>query len=328
MGKFNNILLWVFISFSFILSLALMSDENCILLGQYFFILGLSLIPKIRNLINNKITDILAVFDKKDNGEESIAKGQGKKIGTIKFTVFFVAFIFIVVSLPQPENSNFTQNNTTQNQEITQNKYVNNKNTKKISKALNINKMEASNIYEILVNCGVDEIHWIEKIEDIDNAYFIHLENIIDPLKITLKDNKLEYVFYGTWNLYDSGKYDGNLSDYAITIDEKFALKRLSKENINANLKYPQNSKYNENSWNITRIDSEYSVSCSVDAPNTFGMIVTHQFFLTYQKENEKFIITSMECDGKYLIKSTEITQKLTVKDKKAVEELNKALGL
>ena len=84
MSRFNNILLWAFISFSFILSLALMSDENCILLGQYFFVLGLCLIPKIKNLINNKITDILAVFDKKDNGEESIAKGQGKKIGTIK----------------------------------------------------------------------------------------------------------------------------------------------------------------------------------------------------------------------------------------------------
>ena len=118
------------------------------------------------------------------------------------------------------------------------------------------------------------------------------------------------------------------LKQLGITIDEKFALKRLSKDNISINLKYPQNSRYNENSWNITRIDNEYSVSCSVDAPNTFGMIVTHQFFLTYQKENEKFIITSMDCDGKYLIKSTEITQKLTVKDKKAVEELNKALGL
>ncbi len=328
MSRFNNILLWVFISFSFILSLALMSDKDCILLGQYFFVLGLCLIPKIKNLINNKITDILAVFDKKDNGEKPITKGLEKKIGIIKFTVFFTALIFIVASLPQPENSNFTQNNTTQNQEITQNKYVNNKNTKKISKALNINKMEASNIYEILVNCGVDEIHWIEKIEDIENAYFIHLENIIEPLKISLKDNKLEYVFYTTWNLYGNGKYDGNLSDYAITIDEKFALKRLSKDNISINLKYPQNSRYNENSWNITRIDNEYSVSCSVDAPNTFGMIVTHQFFLTYQKENEKFIITSMECDGKYLIKSTEITQKLTVKDKKAVEELNEALGL
>ncbi len=328
MSRFNNILLWAFISFSFILSLALMSDENCILLGQYFFVLGLCLIPKIRNLINNKITDILAVFDKKDNSERSIIKGLEKKMGIIKFTVFFTALIFIVASLPQPENSNFTQNNTTQNQEITQIKYINNKNTKKISKALNINKIEASNIYEILVNCGVDEIHWIEKIEDIENAYFVHLENIIEPLKISLKDNKLEYVFYGTWNLYNNGKYDGNLSDYNITTDEKFALKRLSKENINANLKYPQNSKYNENSWNITRIDNEYSVSCSVDAPNTFGMLVTHQFFLTYKKENEKFILTSMKLDENNIIKTKQIQSKITTEDKKSIEELNKALGL
>ena len=128
--------------------------------------------------------------------------------------------------------------------------------------------------------------------------------------------------------MYDNGKYDGKLSDYSITIDEKFALIKLSKENININLKYPQNSKYNENSWNITRIDNDYSVSCSVEATNTFGMHVTHQFFLTYKKENEKFTITSMKCDGKYLIKSQETSQKLTEKDKKAIGEINKALGL
>lgn len=328
MSRFNNFLLWVFISFSFILSLALMSDENSILLGQYFFVLGLCLIPKIKKLINNKIAEILSVLDKNNNSEKSITKGLGKKIGIIKFTVFFMAFIFIVASLPQPENSNITQNNATQNQEITQNKYIDNKNTKKISKALNINRMEASNIYEILLNCGVDKIHWIEKIEDIENAYFIHLENIIEPLKISLKDNKLEYVFYGTWNLYNNGKYDGNLSDYSITLDEKFALKRLSKENINANLKYPQNSKYNENSWNITRMDNEYGISCSVDAPNTFGMLVTHQFFLTYKKENEKFILTSMKSDENNIIKTKQIQSKITPEDKKSIKELNKALGL
>ena len=328
MGRFNNILLWIFISFSFILSLALISDKNCILLGQYFFLLGLCLIPKIRNLINNKITDILGVFDKKHNGERSFTKGIDKKIGIIKFTVFFMAFIFIVVSIPQPENSNFIQDNTIQNQEMRQNKYLENRNTKKISKALNINIIEASDIYKILVNCGVNEIYWIEKIEDITDAYYIHIENFVEPLKISLKDNKLEYVFYGTWSLYDNGKYDGKLSDYSITIDEKFALIKLSKENININLKYPQNSKYNENSWNITRNDNDYSVSCSVDAPNTFGIHVTHQFFLTYKKENEKFTITSMECDGKYLITSQETPQKLTEKDKKAINEISKALGL
>lgn len=328
MSRFNNILLWAFISFSFILSLALMSDEKCILLGQYFFILGLSFIPKIRILINNKITEILTVFDKNNNSEKSIIKGLEKKFGIIKFTVFFTAFLLIVVNLPQSENSNFTQNDTIQNQEIRQNKYLENKNTKKISKALNIEAIEASNINKILINCGVDEIHWVEKIEDMGNAYFIHLENIIEPLKISLKDNKLEYVFYGTWNLYDNGKYDGNLSDYAITIDEKFALKRLSKENINANLKYPQNSKYDENSWNITRMDNEYGISCSVDAPNTFGMLVTHQFFLTYKKENGNFILTSMKSDDNNIIKTEQIQSKITTEDKKSIEELNKALGL
>lgn len=328
MDRFNNILLWIFISFSFILSLALISDKNCVLLGQYFFLLGLCLMPKIRNLINNKISDILEVFEKKHNRERSFTKGIDKKIGIIKFTVFFIAFIFIVVSIPQPENSNFIQDNTIQNQEMRQNKYLENRNTKKISKALNINIIEASDIYKILVNCGVNEIYWIEKIEDITDAYYIHIENIVEPLKISLKDNKLEYVFYGTWSLYDNGKYDGKLSDYSITIDEKFALIKLSKENININLKYPQNSKYNENSWNITRIDNDYSVSCSVEATNTFGMHVTHQFFLTYKKENEKFTITSMKCDGKYLIKSQETSQKLTEKDKKAIGEINKALGL
>lgn len=328
MDRFNNILLWIFISFSFILSLALISDKNCVLLGQYFFLLGLCLMPKIRNLINTKMSDILVVIDKKHNGERSITKGIDKKIGIIKFTVFFIAFIFIIVSIPQPENSNFIQNNKIQNQEIRENKYLENKNTKKISKALNINIIEASDIYKILVNCGINEIHWIEKIEDITDAYYIHIENIVEPLKISLKDKKLEYVFYGTWILYDNGKYDGKLSDYSITIDEKIVLIRLSKENININLKYPQNSKYNENSWNITRNDNDYSVSCSVDAPNTFGMPVTHQFFLIYKKENEKFTITSMECDGKYLIKSQETLQKLTEKDKKAIDEINKALGL
>ena len=68
---------------------------------------------------------IYVVVDKKDNSERSITKGLEKKMGIIKFTVFFMALIFIVASLPQPENSNFTQNNTTQNQEITQIKYVN-----------------------------------------------------------------------------------------------------------------------------------------------------------------------------------------------------------
>lgn len=57
-------------------------------------------------------------------------------------------------------------------------------------------------------------------------------------------------------------------------------------------------------------------------------MIVPHQFFLTYKKENGNFILDSMKCDEKYLIEPNNIIPKLTTEDKKSIDEINKSLGL
>lgn len=165
-------------------------------------------------------------------------------------------------------------------------------------------------------------------ISDMNDAYFIHLKDISEPIKVSFKNNEIEYVFFDTWNLYKDGEYSGKLSDYSVTIDENMLLRSFSRDNINTILKYSKNSKYNETSWRITKLNNEYGISCDVDAPNAFGIVTTHHFFLSYKKENEKFILTSMECDGEKLIQTKQVQQKLTSEDKKAVDDINRALGL
>ena len=339
MKIFLNFLLWVLSILSILISICAIGNNETLLLGIWFLILGLSLIPKIREIINQNFKILLEKLANKFNTSKYnnyIFKLLGlqwllnkenidMKIGILKVIIFILAFGLVVENMPeQPstviENSSEVQTN--------QNQFHNNKNVEQISKTMNINKIEASNIYKILINCGVNEIHWIEKIENIENAYFIHLENIVEPVKISLKNNEAEYILYGTWTLYNNGKYEGNLSDYSVTIDENMLLRKITKENINANLKYAQISKYNENSWNITRLNNDYNISCSIDTKNNFGMIVPHQFFLTYKKENGNFILDSMKCDEKYLIEPNNIVPKLTTEDKKSIDEINKSLGL
>lgn len=326
MKIFLNFLSWFISLFLIFISLCFISDKTDLLLGLFFLSLGISLIPQIKNIINKKISQILTVIHK--NQDNTNDKKFNNEIGIIKTIIFCLFFIIIAIHLPQPQTTNIDTSNTLKNEKVTENNYINDKNAKKILKATKLDKKMASKAYAILVNCGVSDISWIEKFDAMDNAYFIHIENISEPIKVSFKNNEIDYIFYDTWNLYKEGKYDGKLSDYSVTINDKFYLKKLSKDNINMILKYPKNSKYNENSWKISKFYNEYGVSCNVDAPNAFGMFTSYNFFLSYKKENGKFILVSMKCNGEELIQKQQTEKKLTSNDKKTIEDINIALGL
>lgn len=320
-----NFLSWFLSLFLIFISLCLISDKTYRLLSLFFLILGISLIPQIKNTINKKITTLLTVLHKNQNNN---VRKINNEIGIIKSTITFLVFIIIAINLPQTQTTNTDTSNTLEKQKAIENNYINNKNTKKISKATKLDKKLASKAFAILVNCGVSDISWIEKFDDMDNAYFIYVENISEPIKVSFKNNEIDCIFYDTWNLYKEGKYGGKLSDYSVTINDKFYLKKLSKDSINMILKYPKNSKYNENSWKISKFYNEYGVSCNVDAPNAFGMFTSYNFFLSYKKENGEFILTSMKCNGEELFQKQQTEKNLTSKDKEVIEDINKALGL
>lgn len=329
MKIFINVILWTISIFLLLCGIALLSEIDTRYIGIFFFILGFSLIPSIRKFINDKLTVVFRVLLKEQNIETTSNKRIKTLIGTSKFVFFFIAFILIVNSIPAPKQSVNYTNYTPQKQEIKENNYLNNKKTKKLAKATKLDKKLASKAYEILVNCGVDEISWIEQIKDMDDAYFIHLENISEPIKVSFKDNEVEYVFFDTWNLYNNGKYDGKLSEYSVTIDENMLLKSISRDNIEANLQYPKNVKYEENSWRITKLNDEYGVSCNIEAPNAFGMYSTYRFFLSYKKVNNTFEVTQIEANGEKVYQrkvNYSNTKKLSSEDKKSVDEINKAL--
>lgn len=324
MKKFLDVCLWIIGLFFLLCSLGLLLSPEVRGMGIFFALLGITLLPPLRNKINNDINAFITAFCKNYNSENQNQISKKNLIGILKFIIFFVGFIFITISLPQSEISNSDTNDTVQNQEIIQNKYINNPNTKKISNALKIDKASASDIYSTLVDCGINNINWIERINDINNAYFIHLENISEPLKVSFKNNKIEYVFYGSVNLYENGKIIDNISEYIISTKEEQELMLLSRNKIKEYLKYNGEKFINSN---VIKIGKDYIVNGSVEAKNAFGISDNNPYSITFNKTEQGFKVIDLRINHKVIFQQKQDTN-LSDKDKKTVEDINKALGL
>lgn len=178
----------------------------------------------------------------------------------------------------------------------------------KINSATDANREEATEIYNILKESGLEEFSQIDADTSLNHldgentkGYRIKTsfsENVILYLD---GNNKVVSLRYSDKDFYKDGKVLLNFNDYKITFDEKNEYNIDAKNKIKSILKSPSTAKFpNINNWKFGKENGEIILQAYVDSQNSFGATVRAEFQIIYSKDK---IVTSLIFDGVEYIK-------------------------
>lgn len=228
MKKFLDVCLWIIGLFFLLCSLGLLLSPEVRGMGIFFALLGITLLPPLRNKINNKLHTFFTVFNKNSNSENTNLVLIKALIGIFKFTVFSILFICIIISMPEPQNVNTISDNTVTTKNSTKSKYRNNKNAKLIANVTGLNKDQAGKVYETLVSCGVGNITNIEN-QEYGDVYYIEAFGI--PVKLIAyidKEGNITELHYDMKDIIVESKRVAKITDYILNSNEWLDLRTQS----------------------------------------------------------------------------------------------------
>lgn len=267
-----------------VMGIALMSEE--LGMGIFFLLIGVSLIPPVKKVLNSKINALL---------EKKCSKSWQIKLGTgaIKFCVFFVLFVILVACIPSTTSN--TANNAP-NHKVTKSQYRNNKNTKMIAEELGLTKDQAAKIYETLVSCGVGNLSSFKLFVDNQgeaNSYAVQAYGIPEKILVYVdKDGNVPDIYYDMKPILENGKRVAKIQDYVLTSDEWLDLRVQAQVYIERFLIAPKTAKFHNFKYTINE-NKIVTVAGTVEAKNAFGVPFEHPFLLQYKKADNGFDLTN-----------------------------------
>ncbi len=134
MKIFLNVILWIINVFILLSGFGLLLSPDVKGMGAFFVLLGITLLPPLRDKINGKLLSFFTGFSKNNNSKNPNYTVPKVLIGLLKFTVFSFLFIFCIASMPEPQNVNTHSDNIVTTEITPKSKYRNNKNAKLIAK--------------------------------------------------------------------------------------------------------------------------------------------------------------------------------------------------
>jgi hypothetical protein len=300
MIKFLDVCLWIIGIFFLLCSLGLFLSPEVRVIGTFLALLGVSLLPPLRNRINNKLHTIFTVFSKNNNSENSSYILRKVFIGLFKFTVFSFLFIVCIASMPEPQNVNVKTSNENTVVE-TKGQYSNNKNAKLIANVTGIDKNKAGKIYEMLISCGVGHTENIELFADYSNpeqyevpskCYTVKATGM--PAKLMMyvdKDGNISELYYDMKDIIIEGKRVASITDYILNSEEWLDLRVQGQVYIEKFLNAPKTAKYRNMNYSIDE-NKIIHVSGIVEAKNLYGVPLENAFEMEYTKtQNGNFIL-------------------------------------
>jgi hypothetical protein len=174
----------------------------------------------------------------------------------------------------------------------------------KIAKLLDVTNEQATEISDILAQCGIEEISSVDKVQDLDNFKNYQITYKGTPISFTLDENmKVNSVYFIGNALYESGSVIAQISDYRITQDEKSDLIVYCKTAVEKILKSPSTAKFpwSFDEWKMKKNPNEIVIQCYVDSQNSFGATVRSEFQFILTSDGKT--ITSFIFDGNELMK-------------------------
>ncbi len=267
-----------------VMGIALMSEE--LGMGIFFLLIGVSLIPPVKKVLNSKINALL---------EKKCSKSWQIKLGTgaIKFCVFFVLFVILAACIPSTTSN--TANNAP-NHKVTKSQYRNNKNTKMIAEELGLTKDQAAKIYETLVSCGVGNLSSFKLFVDNQgeaNSYAVQAYGIPEKILVYVdKDGNVPDIYYDMKPILENGKRVAKIQDYVLTSDEWLDLRVQAQVYIERFLIAPKTAKFHNFKYTINE-NKIVTVAGTVEAKNAFGVPFEHPFLLQYKKADNGFDLTN-----------------------------------
>lgn len=298
MKKFLDVCLWIIGLFFLLCSLGLLLSPEVRGMGIFFALLGITLLPPLRNKINNKLHTFFTVFNKNSNSENTNLVLIKALIGIFKFIVFSILFICIIISMPEPQNVNTISDNTVTTKNSTKSKYRNNKNAKLIANVTGLNKDQAGKVYETLVSCGVGNITNIEN-QEYGDVYYIEAFGI--PVKLIAyidKEGNITELHYDMKDIIVESKRVAKITDYILNSNEWLDLRTQSQIYIEKFLNAPKTAKYRNMNYSIDE-NKVIRVYGTVEAQNLFGVPLENGFEIEYTNNNGNFSIKNAILAGK-----------------------------
>lgn len=298
-----NIVLYTFSVFSLLLSIG---GLGCKEYGMsiFFFVLGLSLIPTIRNKLNNLLT--IFIESKLYNNKNVNHIFVRFFTGFLKFTFFIVLLSVIVLLAPE--------SNTINNPDLpvkivsttkpTKSRFRGNKNTKLIAKSTGLHKDVAGKIYEQLISCGIGNINSFDYYAKINNniyAYTIQASEIPEKLLIYFdSDGNVLELYYDTnlhFPIIKNRKRIAVVKDFYLTFSQQIDLEVQAKGIVRRCLKAPSTAKFPSINYSILP-DKTIVISGIVEAQNSFGVPLQTPFILKFKRNGDDYNCISFEFDG------------------------------
>lgn len=270
-----------------IMGIAMMADV--FQMGLFFLLVGLSLIPPIKRILNAKIN---ALLEPKCSKEWQIKLGTG----TLKFFAFFIIFIICAACTPTATTTTDGSASTSPKQHATKSQYRNNKNTKMIAEELGLKKDQAAKIYETLVSCGVGNISSFKLFVDNQgeaNSYAVQAYDIPEKILVYVdKEGNVPDIYYDMKPILENGKRVAKIQDYVLTSDEWLDLRVQAQVYIEKFLIAPKTAKFHNFKYTINE-NKVITVAGTVEAKNAFGVPFEHPFLLQYKKVDNVFDLTN-----------------------------------
>jgi len=178
-----------------------------------------------------------------------------------------------------------------------------------IMNATNISKEQATDVVNVLKECGVGKIDKAEHDETLDNiniegekGYKVKAENIDNVILYITKDNKINMVKWADNSLYENGKVISKITDFIFSNSEISNLQVKCKNTVKSVLKSPSTAKFpNISEWKFGKDKEEIIVQSYVDAQNSFGAELRSEFQIILSSDGNS--VKSFRLDGEEHIK-------------------------
>ncbi|WP_461614876.1 hypothetical protein [Clostridium sp. Marseille-QA1073] len=178
-----------------------------------------------------------------------------------------------------------------------------------IINATNISKDQATDVVNILKECGIGKIDKVEHDEILDNiniegekGYRVKAGNIDNVVLYITKDNKINMIKWDDNSLYENGKVISKITDFTFSNNEISNLQVKCKDAVKSVLKSPSTAKFpNISKWKFGKDKEEIIVQSYVDAQNSFGAELRSEFQIILSSDGNS--VKSFILDGEEYIK-------------------------
>lgn len=175
-----------------------------------------------------------------------------------------------------------------------------------VMKITNTNKKQATELINILKECGINKIQKIEHDSSLDGiniaeekGYRLKAENVENIILYITKDNKVNMVRWADNFLYKNGAVVSKITDYIISNDEASKLQVRCQNDVKSILKAPSTAKFpNILDWKFSKNKERIIVQSYVDSQNSFGAQLRSEFQLTFSSDGstvKSFIFEGQE---------------------------------